>query len=495
MTAISEIGLPPTMSLNKIRKTIETPPRVSVIDLIMVVSKVNNPREAWSGLQRAHPETVSQADSYRSNYKFPGRGNQTTPVINARGAIMIINLLPGAMAASFRAAWADIIVRYIAGDPTLAAEIEQNNRIQTELADGDPRRFCRQDVEARHIPKSVTGVQDIRSAQIYFGIAGPPEIWTDIRRSDGTLYTLKENEFLVKTGYLNLVDENTGRYGQHVSEYGFFRVSDSVLGSNPRLAEQKLKGWLRNENLLLSAKHVNKTTRDIELIAVTLVRYKEAVGKAIDFDRSEDNKPINIKYERELTKSIEEETKRMQMQTDVQKMQTQLEMLRLGQSAFPAVPSTSQIRTSKAGERDARELDPSRYTPQRESKAKHEPNVDFIKESPTEIIASSGHGLENIDSFAFFVDLAIRKNIERSAYFTIKAARKVWMELAKRPENHLLKVTPKEAELSANLSKILRQKCIPQTWIMNAEGTKQNARRVFSECFAAIRVLKWRVGA
>ena len=55
----------------------------------------------------------------------------------------------------------------------------------------------------------------------------------------------------------------------------------------------------------------------------------------------------------------------------------------------------------------------------------------------------------------------------------------MWRELARRPENHLLKVIPKESELSANLSRILRQKCIPQTWIMNAEGSKQNARSVF----------------
>ena len=45
MTAISEIGLPPTMDFNQIRKTIETPPRVSVIDLIAVVSKVKDPRD------------------------------------------------------------------------------------------------------------------------------------------------------------------------------------------------------------------------------------------------------------------------------------------------------------------------------------------------------------------------------------------------------------------------------------------------------------------
>ena len=100
----------------------------------------------------------------------------------------------------------------------------------------------------------------------------------------------------------------------------------------------------------------------------------------------------------------------------------------------------------------------------------------LVKNPPTEIIASSGHGLEEIDSFAVFVDLAIRKNIERSAYFTIKAARK---ELAKRPENHLLKVTPKESELCANLSRVLKQKCIPQTWRMDAGWGKHNARSVF----------------
>ena len=338
MASTLEAIAPPTMDFSKIRKTSETPPRVSVIDLIAVVTTNNNPRDDWKKLRTSHPETVANSYSYKADYKFPGRGNQTTPVINARGAIMIINLLPGSMAASFRAAWADIIVRYIAGDPTLAAEIERNNAMQNEVPDEDPRRFFGQDVEARHIPKSVTGVQDIRSAQIYFGIAGPPEVWTDIRRSDGTPYMLKENEFLIKAGYH---DENTGRYGQHVSEYGFFRLSDSVLGRNPRLAEQKMKGWLRNENLLLSARHVNKTTRDTELIAVTLARYKEAVGKAIEFFGNDDNKSIDIDYERELTKRMEEETKRMQMQTEVQKMQIQLEMMKLSQENPPAPAHTT----------------------------------------------------------------------------------------------------------------------------------------------------------
>ena len=45
-----------SLDLKKIRKTDEDPPRVSVIDLIAVVNKASNPREAWFGLQRAHPE-------------------------------------------------------------------------------------------------------------------------------------------------------------------------------------------------------------------------------------------------------------------------------------------------------------------------------------------------------------------------------------------------------------------------------------------------------
>ena len=90
----------------------------------------------------------------------------------------------------------------------------------------------------------------------------------------------------------------------------------------------------------MSARHVNKTTRDTELIAVTLVRYKETVGKAIEFFGSDDNKVVDIDYERELTKRMKEETKRMQTtsetrkaELEVQKMQIQLEMMRLEKSS------------------------------------------------------------------------------------------------------------------------------------------------------------------
>ena len=59
MAATLEAIASPTMDFSKIRKTNETPPRVSVIDLIAVVSRAKNPRDVWFDLQRTHPETDS----------------------------------------------------------------------------------------------------------------------------------------------------------------------------------------------------------------------------------------------------------------------------------------------------------------------------------------------------------------------------------------------------------------------------------------------------
>ena len=104
---------------------------------------------------------------------------------------------------------------------------------------------------------------------------------------------------------------------------------------------------------------------------------------------------------------------------------------------------------------------------------------DFSYECPEKVLASSRILMEENDPFAYFVNIAIRRNRERNAYFTVKEARKVWKELAKGPDNEILRSLPKESDLSSNLSRLLRLKCIPQTWITNADGSKHNARSVF----------------
>ncbi|KAK9830713.1 hypothetical protein WJX74_003840 [Apatococcus lobatus] len=130
-----------------VRTTHEYPKRVSVIDIIKVVSRNINARKGWADLQKSHPEVVTLCDTF----KFPGQGQQLTPVTDARGLVMIINLLPGERAAKFRAKGADIVVRYLGGDESLIAEIEQNRVVQANLPDSNPARLFGEDVEARKL--------------------------------------------------------------------------------------------------------------------------------------------------------------------------------------------------------------------------------------------------------------------------------------------------------------------------------------------------------
>ena len=251
----------PGLDLKKIRKTNETPPRVSVIDLIAVVTKASNPREAWSGLQRAHPEVVSQTDSFKSDYKFPGRGQNGTPVIDATGAITIINLLPGQFAASFRAAWASIIVRYLGGDRTLIDEVEANHDQQQQLPDDDPQRFFGQTVERDGVirrlrtgeyPKEAftvamtnqnivqSGEIDLTAPQGYLGVAENVKVPAGIVPLGGIVGHFGHTH-----------NEPTQRLTAHNGKFGFFRFIRHFPCANAYGLEQKWKAFLRLKGRLI----------------------------------------------------------------------------------------------------------------------------------------------------------------------------------------------------------------------------------------------------
>ena len=112
-------------SLGRIRKTPETPPRVSVYDVIGAITGLptsSNCSQAWARLKERHPEVITFCD----DFQFPGQGQRPIPVADARGITEIIMLLPGNAAASFRKKSADVVVRYIGGDPSLVEEIAAN---------------------------------------------------------------------------------------------------------------------------------------------------------------------------------------------------------------------------------------------------------------------------------------------------------------------------------------------------------------------------------
>ena len=126
-----------------IRKTNENPQRVALYDIISIVSETDQANVMLYRLKMLYPQVVFLCNNV---YKFKGKGQKPTPVVDARGFVTIVNLLPGLKAAEFRAKSADIIVRFLGGDLTLIEEIKRNAEMQANLPSDHPLAFFGQDV-------------------------------------------------------------------------------------------------------------------------------------------------------------------------------------------------------------------------------------------------------------------------------------------------------------------------------------------------------------
>ncbi len=108
-------------TVRQIRKTAEDPPRGAVYDVLQVVTgcPAYTCSTRWKRLQESFPDVSTSC----ANFKFSGRGQVATPVTDAKGIVEIIMVLPGRAAAKVRRAAADVMVRYLGGDPSLVEEV------------------------------------------------------------------------------------------------------------------------------------------------------------------------------------------------------------------------------------------------------------------------------------------------------------------------------------------------------------------------------------
>ena len=104
-------------SVQTIRKTAESPPRVSIYDVIGLITghTASNRAHMFDRLCHQFPEVCTRS----TNFKFAGQGQKDTPVTDAEGIVTIIMLLPGCAAAPVRREAANVIVRYLGGDLSL----------------------------------------------------------------------------------------------------------------------------------------------------------------------------------------------------------------------------------------------------------------------------------------------------------------------------------------------------------------------------------------
>ena len=138
-------------SVQQIRKTAEDPPRVAVYDVLQAVTgcSAQNCSITYSRVSEAFPEVLTNC----SYFKFSGRGQRETPVADARTVVEIIMVLPGRAAARVRKAAADVMVRYLGGDPALVEEVAANRLRQGNMDADDPARLFGQTVESEALKR------------------------------------------------------------------------------------------------------------------------------------------------------------------------------------------------------------------------------------------------------------------------------------------------------------------------------------------------------
>lgn len=304
----------------RIRKTSECPQRVSVYDLIAAMTDDKNPRTTFMRLQTDYPENVAGC----SNYKFPGRGNQTSPATDARGAVMIMNLLPGHKAAQFRVACADIIVRYLGGDETLVGEIQRNRVLQETAAETNPVRLFGDAVNSAQfcdtgsvLIESGTEVREYRAPQFYLRqVFGKWSHVHPVGRPQDVLSADQLAEFaVVKIGSQGV----TERQLTHNKQFDRSELLDSCLTSSFTHVETKAKDYWRDHDELYEGLHEDKTARDTELLLVRnqedYERYLAVVQQLCERfpyipDKRMDDTPIELRLAQEKSKQSDADARK-----------------------------------------------------------------------------------------------------------------------------------------------------------------------------------------
>ena len=171
----------------KARKTIENPPRVAVYDMIAVAKGKDNKyasdlylRYLQEGkvpnCEEVEPDLISSASGSSSgnqDFHHGGSSRKKVRVASAEEMVQILMQLPGETA--FKRNCANLVVRYLGGDPSLVDDVAKHRIAQEQMARDDPdnpMRVFGEDVEARGTKRSFDDVEKAIERGIQKGIEG-----------------------------------------------------------------------------------------------------------------------------------------------------------------------------------------------------------------------------------------------------------------------------------------------------------------------------------
>jgi hypothetical protein len=133
--AASELALLWGVDPAQVRQVRKKDGFVAVYDVLQWITQqeANACRRTWQRVLEAHPDLAAICCLKRFNTTGRG-GNRETPAVDAKGVVQVLMALPGPAAVQFRVQAAEVLVRYLGGDETLAAEVWRNKLAQEALA-------------------------------------------------------------------------------------------------------------------------------------------------------------------------------------------------------------------------------------------------------------------------------------------------------------------------------------------------------------------------
>lgn len=178
---------------------------VSIFDVISVAGGQKNPRDTWNELLNKYKEEVVGI-SY--NFKFPGPGQRETPCVDVYGLVKLLMWIPGKKAAEFRNLTANVMVKYLGGDTTLASEVKTINDTHMQT---DCMNIFRQ-----AIPKKITYDS---SYWIYVRVYNR---FFEDQQKDLECSNIRLSFFIIKFGIAKFIQQRESNYG---NDFGFFQYA------------------------------------------------------------------------------------------------------------------------------------------------------------------------------------------------------------------------------------------------------------------------------
>jgi hypothetical protein len=132
------------------------PPKMSLLDMIAIVTGAGNPACVAARLRDNYPKTVNRLDWYQ----FPGQGQRIAQVVGAREAAEIIFILPGKDTIEFRRKCSAIVCRHLGGDETIVADALAQGPLEEPTVGSDRKRFKPESQTLYVVSLEIPGIDD-----------------------------------------------------------------------------------------------------------------------------------------------------------------------------------------------------------------------------------------------------------------------------------------------------------------------------------------------